>query len=195
MSTSDQKQDLPIDLTRQQCENAVFIVTGANTGIGLETARHLVRLGSAKVILAVRNIQAGEQALRDIEKTTTISGVAEVWHLDLASYASVQRFASRASKDLSRLDGVVENACVSVDRWGVAEGHELSLTVNVYSTFLLGVLLFPRLKDTAKTFKVLPHLVVVSSSYGFMFQSQVADLQKDGLKGLDNQSTSNMDAR
>lgn len=195
MSASDQKRDLPIDLTRQQCENAVFVITGANTGIGLETARHLVSLGSAKVILAVRNVQAGEQALRNIEKTTTISGVAEVWQLDLASYASVQKFATRASKELSRLDGVIENACAAVDKWSVAEGHELGMTVNVYSTFLLGVLLFPKLKETAKRFNVLPHLVIVSSSYGFLFQSQVADLQKGGLKGLDKQSSSNMDAR
>jgi NAD(P)-dependent dehydrogenase (short-subunit alcohol dehydrogenase family) len=66
-----------------------IIVTGSNVGLGHEAARHFVRLGAAKVILAVRNQQAGEEAKRSIELSTKSSGICEVWQLDLASYDSV----------------------------------------------------------------------------------------------------------
>lgn len=63
-----------------------IIITGSNVGLGYEAARHFTRLGAAKVILAVRNCQAGEEAKRSIELSTHITGVCEVWQLDLASY-------------------------------------------------------------------------------------------------------------
>jgi NAD(P)-dependent dehydrogenase (short-subunit alcohol dehydrogenase family) len=73
-----------------------IIVTGSNVGLGHEAARHFVRLGAAKVILAVRNQQAGEEAKRYIELSTKSPGTCEVWQLDLASYDSVISIARRA---------------------------------------------------------------------------------------------------
>jgi NAD(P)-dependent dehydrogenase (short-subunit alcohol dehydrogenase family) len=46
------------------------VVTGSNTGLGLEAARHIVRLGADKVILAVRNTSKGEAAAQDILAST-----------------------------------------------------------------------------------------------------------------------------
>ncbi|OAP61012.1 hypothetical protein AYL99_06016 [Fonsecaea erecta] len=139
------------------------IVTGSNTGLGKEAARHIARLGASKLILAVRNTKAGEAAKQDIEQTTKCSpDVIEVWELDLASYASVKAFASRASK-LPRLDVLLENAGIASQKYSGAEGHERTITVNVISTFLLALLLLPKLKSTAKEFKVNPRLVIVSS--------------------------------
>lgn len=63
------------------------IITGSNVGLGKEAARHIVALGASKLILAVRNIKAGEEAKKDIENTTQCGkSVIEVWQLDLASY-------------------------------------------------------------------------------------------------------------
>lgn len=63
------------------------IVTGSNIGLGKEAARHIARLGVSKLILAVRNIDAGEEAKTYIEHTTNCSkSVIEVWQLDLSSY-------------------------------------------------------------------------------------------------------------
>jgi NAD(P)-dependent dehydrogenase (short-subunit alcohol dehydrogenase family) len=139
------------------------IVTGSNVGIGFEAARHFTRLNAAKVILAVRNISAGETAKQSIEESTGRAGVCEVWELDLASFGSVKAFAARASQ-LPRLDIVVENAGIATYNFRVAEGHESSITVNVISTFLLGLLLLPRLKATAKEFpSSTPHLSIVTS--------------------------------
>lgn len=56
----------------------VAIVTGSNTGLGLEAARHLVRLDAKKVILAVRNTSKGDVAKVSIEQSTGRRGVVEV---------------------------------------------------------------------------------------------------------------------
>lgn len=130
-------------------DGQTIIVTGANTGMGLEAARHLVRLGAAKVILAVRSLDKGEEAAASILETEKRPGVVEVWQLDLASYASTKDFAARANK-LDRLDVVVANAAVYLLEFDMAEDNETTITVNVVSTFLLGILLLPKLRETAR---------------------------------------------
>ena len=144
------------------------IVTGANTGLGKEAARHFARLGASKLILAVRNIEAGEEAKKDIVYTTKRDqSVIEVWPLDLASYDSVKAFAHRAL-GLPRVDVLLENAGIAKIDFGRFEGHERTITVNVVSTFLLALLMLPRLKDTAREFNTEPHLTIVSSgAHGF----------------------------
>ncbi|KAL7933151.1 hypothetical protein V8C35DRAFT_280985 [Trichoderma chlorosporum] len=146
-----QTLDLPLKISKELCAGRTYIVTGANVGLGLEAARHLVGVGASKVILAVRNLKAGEAAKKDVEASTGINGVAEVWHLDLSSYASVRAFASKAVETLERIDAIIENAAVA----GLeekAEGHHLTTTVNVISTFLLAVLLLPKLRSDAAKF-------------------------------------------
>lgn len=125
------------------------VVTGSNTGLGLEAARHFVRLDAEKVILAVRNLAAGEEAKCSIEESTGRKNVCKVWELDLTSYASVQAFAKRASSDLSRIDVLLQNAGVATRKFELAENHERTIKVNVISTFLLGLLLLPKLEETA----------------------------------------------
>lgn len=139
-----------------------IIVTGSNVGLGLEAARHFVRLDAAKVILAVRNLKAGEEAKSSIEKTTKRSGVVEVWELDLGSYASVKSFAAKA-QSLERIDVLLENAGIAVATFRLAEQDESTITVNVVSTFLLAFLLLPKLQETASKTSTKPHLTVVSS--------------------------------
>ncbi|KAL4865847.1 hypothetical protein BDV12DRAFT_199714 [Aspergillus spectabilis] len=86
--------------------NQTVIITGANTGLGLETARHIARLGASTIIFAVRNTFAGETARQDIESSTGRPGACEVWHLDLGSYESVLSFAEKALH-LPRLDALI----------------------------------------------------------------------------------------
>ena len=139
------------------------IITGSNTGLGKEAARHITRLGASKLILAVRNTKAGDEAKKDLEKTTKCDpSVIEVWTLDLSSYESVKTFADRASK-LPRIDVLLNNAGIATTTYSEAEGHERSITVNVISTFLLALLLLPKLKSTANQFNTSPRLVIVSS--------------------------------
>lgn len=140
------------------------IVTGSNTGLGKEAARHFARLGAAKLILAVRNTKAGEAAKDDIEQTTQCPpGTVEVWPLDLGDYASVKAFAARATKELERVDVLCENAGIATDKKKMVEGHESTITVNVVSTFLLALLMLPKLRETARRFGTRPRLTVVAS--------------------------------
>ena len=105
------------------CTGKTIIVTGANVGLGLEAARHYVRLNAEKVILACRSMEKGEAAKQDIEATTKRNGVVEVWSLDLSSYDSVKAFAERA-KSLKRLDSIVENAGISTMKYSSVGGNE-----------------------------------------------------------------------
>lgn len=139
------------------------IVTGGNNGLGKEAARHITQLGASKVIIAARNLQKGHEAREDFLKTTGRDGaVIEVWELDLSSYDSVKAFAERASS-LERLDVLLANAGMQTSRYSTAEGHERTITVNVISTFLLALLLLPKLKESASRFNIEPRLTIVSS--------------------------------
>jgi hypothetical protein len=69
---------------------------GANVGLGLDAARHLARYNPKKLILACRNLEKGEKAVKSINETTKVAGgVVETWELDLASFESVKNFAKR----------------------------------------------------------------------------------------------------
>jgi NAD(P)-dependent dehydrogenase (short-subunit alcohol dehydrogenase family) len=152
---------------KESWEGKTCIVTGANVGLGLEAARHIARLGASKVILASRNYEKGEEAQKSIEETTKCgSDVIETWQLDLCSYESVKQFAARCNT-LSRIDAVVENAGIGTRNFKMAEKDETTITTNVVSTFLLGLLLLPKLKETAQRYNTRPHLTVVSSEVHF----------------------------
>jgi len=139
-----------------------IIVTGGNVGLGLESARHIVRLGAAKVILGCRNEEKGEAAKKQIEKTTHIEGVVEVWQVDLSSYDSVKQFCARA-QGLERLDVVLENAGIAIPTYVEVEGMESTITVNVISTFLMALLMLPKLRESGAKYHQTPRLVIVSS--------------------------------
>ena len=161
------------------------IVTGANTGLGFEAAVHYVRLGATKVIIAVRSIEKGEEARREIERRTkATAGVVEVWQLDLSSYESVKNFARKA-ESLPRIDILLENAGVVSSSWQTAEGSELTMTVNVYGTFLLALLMYPLLQRSARKHNTLARLTVVSSDTHHMYDLKEAE-EEDILAALDD---------
>lgn len=145
------------------CAGQTIIVTGSNVGLGKEAARHFARLSASKIILAVRNSKAGEEAKEDIETSTKCDpDVLEVWPLDLLSYDSIKSFADRASK-LPRLDVLLENAGVAGNTWSLVGKHERMVAVNVISTFYLAMLLLPKLQTSAQDFSITPRLSIVTS--------------------------------
>ncbi|KAH7040921.1 uncharacterized protein B0I36DRAFT_260386 [Microdochium trichocladiopsis] len=133
-----------------------IIVTGANTGLGLEAARHFVRLNASRVILAVRDPAKGAAAAESIAVSTGRPGVAQVWDLDLSRRASVEAFAARVntSGELDRVDRVVENAGVLTKKFAMDPDRvcEQTITVNVVNTLYLGLLLLPKLRETSVKF-------------------------------------------
>jgi NAD(P)-dependent dehydrogenase (short-subunit alcohol dehydrogenase family) len=118
----------------------VAVVTGANSGLGLVTATELARRG-AHVVLAVRNTDAGAEAVR------RIGGAAEVRELDLASLASVRTFAAKLAADFPAIDLLINNAGVVLlgPRRTSEDGFELHLATNMLGHFALTGLLLDNL--------------------------------------------------
>lgn len=126
------------------------IVTGASSGIGIETARALVQAG-ADVTLAVRDVEAGARVARDIG--TDRVHVAE---LDLSQQSSIATFASAWR---GRLDILVENAGIMASpEKRTAEGWEMQFATNHLGHFALALGLHAALKEAGHA-----RVVVVSS--------------------------------
>jgi len=120
----------------------IFIVTGANSGIGLPTARALAA-ADAYVVLAVRDPVRGETAAKSIE------GDCEVRRLDLADLASVRAFADAWQGDI---DVLINNAGVMrTPEKRTADGFELQIGANHLGHFALSNLLLPHVTDRVVT--------------------------------------------
>ncbi|CAG9995922.1 unnamed protein product [Clonostachys byssicola] len=138
------------------------IITGASSGLGLESAKQLLSLGLSHLIIAVRSVQRGTAVLPSLKAVNSKAKI-EVWELEMESYDSVQQFSQRCERELERIDIVILNAGISVLEFStVATGHEITMQVNYYSTFLLLILLLPILKAKASG-KSVPRIVVISS--------------------------------
>ncbi|HUH80984.1 MAG TPA: oxidoreductase, partial [Solirubrobacteraceae bacterium] len=112
------------------------VVTGANSGLGLETARELARHG-ARVVLACRDTVKGERALHEILSSAPGARV-EVEFLDLASLDSIRDFAEALSGTLEGIDLLINNAGVMASpRRLTADGFELQLGTNLLGHFAL----------------------------------------------------------
>ena len=140
---------VPVPQAPANLSAQTHIVTGANTGLGLELSRHLLNLGVGKLILAVRNPAAGETAKQNILKTTKRdASTVEVWILDMDDYTSISAFAARA-QTLPRIDGIVANAGIGTETYRPSHSGkvEQTLNVNVIGLFLLFFLLLPKMRE------------------------------------------------
>src|SRR3954452_14967350 len=124
----------------------VAVVTGANSGLGLVTARELARAG-ARVVMGCRDTQRGETSRSEVLAQVPGAEV-EVRQLDLASLASVREFADRLHADVPALDLLVNNAGVmAIPRQVTEDGFEQQLGTNHLGHFALTGLLLPSLVD------------------------------------------------
>lgn len=89
--------------------------------------------------------------------------------------------------ELDRIGALIENAGIATYQRVKAEGHLMDVIVNVLSTFLLSVLLFPKLSESARRFGNLPHLVVVTSRYSFESEADWNKIKPNPLVELDDE--------
>ena len=135
----------------------VAIVTGANSGLGLATARDLAHAG-ARVVLGVRNTAKGDQAAATI-RSQAPGAELEVRQLDLADLESVWEFASAVGATCDRIDLLINNAGVmAAPRRLTKQGFESQFATNHLGHFALTGRLLSRLLAAAA-----PRVVTVSS--------------------------------
>ncbi|WP_327367324.1 oxidoreductase [Streptomyces sp. NBC_01217] len=147
------------------------VVTGANSGIGLNTARELARRG-ARVLLACRDETRGKEAASRIRTAVTGADV-EFVPLDLADLDSVRKFAAAHTPD--RLDLLINNAGVMALPYGrTADGFERQFGVNHLGHFALTGLLLPKLLATPGA-----RVVSVSSSVHAVADIDIGDLNSE----------------
>jgi len=152
-----------------------YIVTGANSGVGLETTRQLIRQGG-RVVMACRRTDAAAEAA---EGFAGLKGCYEVIQLDLADLASVREFVTEFLKKHDRLDGLVCNAGLVTMGSGpqrTKDGLEMTMAVSFFGHFLLTELLLDLLKRSAPS-----RVVLLSSVMHAGNKNNRPDVQLDDL--------------
>jgi NAD(P)-dependent dehydrogenase (short-subunit alcohol dehydrogenase family) len=149
------------------------VVTGANSGLGLVTARELARRG-ARVVLACRHLDKGSAALEQI-RTAVPGAEVSVAALDLGSLASVQAFARGFRSDHDGLDLLINNAGVMAPpRRVTSDGFELQIGTNHLGHFALTGRLIGAMASRPGA-----RIVTVSSNAHKMARINFEDLQSE----------------
>ena len=149
----------PQELLSLDLSGKTYVVTGGNSGIGVETVKQLAKQG-ANVVLACRRPQEGQQ-VRERILAEGVRGTIEVSELDLASLESVRNFSRKFLESHNSLHGLVNNAGVMNTPHGkTKDGFEVQLGTNHLGHYLLTELLLPLLRKSAPA-----RVVNVSSCY------------------------------
>lgn len=139
-------------------EGQVWVVTGANSGLGLESSRALALKG-ATVVMGCRDPQRAQGAADELKKAVPTAKL-ELETLDLASLKSIEAFAARLATAHPVIDGLINNAGVmALPQGKTADGFEMQLGTNHFGHFALTMRLLPSL-EKAKA----PRVVTVSSN-------------------------------
>ena len=155
------------------------VVTGANSGIGLETARGLGRRGY-DVVMLCRNAERAAAARDDLAASVPDAFYSTVI-ADLGVMSDVRRAADEISSRLANLDVLVNNAAITIRRREVtAEGNDMMLAVNHLGPFLLTDLLLPLLRRAVPSRIV----TVASEAHKFGRGLDLDDIQANRGYGL-----------
>ncbi len=141
------------DLASFDMSGKTVVITGGNSGLGLVTAKALVRTG-ASVRIVARNAERGAAAVEELD---AIGGAtAGLYVADLSSLGDVRRLASEIRERESRLDVLVHNAgALLAERKESVDGHEMTFATMVLGPFLLTSELLPLLRATPGGARVL----------------------------------------
>jgi protochlorophyllide reductase len=148
------------------------LITGASSGLGLETARALVARG-ATVILGCRSRPRAERARRELLPAAAAGGAVDLLDLDLADLASLRRAARELAERYGRLDLLINNAGVmGLPRALTRDGFELQFGINHLGHFALTQALVPLLRGRPDA-----RVVTVTSGAQYFGRIDYDDLQ------------------
>ena len=155
------------------------LVTGANSGLGLETTRALHAHG-ATVLMACRNRERGETARRSLsDQSASMGGSLELLDLDLADLESVDRCTQTVRQRFGRLDLLINNAGVMAPpRQCSRQGHELQFATNHLGHMALTRALLPLMEEQ-------PDARVVTVTSGAQYFGQIAWEDPNGEQRYD----------
>jgi NAD(P)-dependent dehydrogenase (short-subunit alcohol dehydrogenase family) len=160
----------------QTMSGKTCIITGANSGIGKETALGLARRG-AHVVLVCRNTEKGRAALADIQRESGSSKL-DLLIADMSSMASVRALAAQTLEKYPRVDVLINNAGTAISKRRLSvDGIEMTIAGNHLGAFLLTLLLLDRLKASAPS-----RIVNVSSEAQRRARLDMDDIQFERRK-------------
>lgn len=159
----------------------VYIVTGANSGVGLETTRQLVKQGG-HVVMACRRFEAAEKEAKSFEG---LKGSYDVIRMDLSNLQSIRDFVKEFKSKYDRLDGLDCNAGLVVmdnEVHRTKDGLERTIGVSYFGHFLLTELLLDVLKKTHDSRIVILSSVVHAGSKRNRYDMHFEDLNYESRK-------------
>jgi NAD(P)-dependent dehydrogenase (short-subunit alcohol dehydrogenase family) len=132
-------------------DGKVILITGGNSGLGLESARQLLKQNPAKIFLACRSKAKFDQAVSELQKEGSKTDAVCFLALDLASFSSIKSAAKEFQASSTRLDILVNNAGIMMTPEGLTkEGYEIQIGTNHMGHAFLTHLLLPTLAETTK---------------------------------------------
>ena len=155
----------------------VIIITGANKGLGKQTALEFIKM-NATLIFGCRDIKRAEDAKSEILQTYSTAKI-DIIQLDLSDLSSVRNFAKSFKSKYSRLDILINNAgIISVKRKLTRDGLESVMTTNYFGPFLLTNLLLDVLQETKQS-----RIINMTSNAHIYGSLNVADLNNEKKYG------------
>uniref|UniRef100_A0A3B3YWL1 Uncharacterized protein n=2 Tax=Poecilia mexicana TaxID=48701 RepID=A0A3B3YWL1_9TELE len=143
--------------SEERLDGKTVIITGANTGIGKETARDLARRG-ARIIMACRDVERAEEARSDILEDTGNENIL-IRKLDLSDTKSIRAFAQVINKEEKQVNILINNAGIMMCPYSkTVDGFEMQFGVNHLGHVLLTYLLLDLIKSSAPA-----RIIVVAS--------------------------------
>ena len=131
-------------------DGQTIIITGASSGMGLETTRQVLAMKASTVILAVRNTTKGEDCKASLLADPAVKATLKVMKLDVDDYTSVKSFAKAVIAQVPVVDHLLLNAGIGILKFEQsASGHERTMQVNYLSNVLLLLELLPHLEASA----------------------------------------------
>lgn len=169
-----EKQNWTVENIPSQ-QGKIIIITGANSGLGFEASRVLSAKG-AHIVMAVRNLQKGKEAVEKIKKENA-SAKLELMQLDLADFNSIRKFSEEFYAKHTQLHVLINNAGVMepIKRELTKQNFEVQFGANHLGHFLLTGLLFDILKKTPNS------RIATQSSGVHKIESYKADIHFDDL--------------